>query len=209
MKFVAFPFRMTLASVWMLRPDYIGLRNALEEAGYTVTGVEVESKPDTLASKGTIEVFTNPERRTLGVRGLSSTVDLVESYNELMKINLKRLAIEPENILFHEFLGDFSVSTGSSPIEVLTKINEKIDVVPLIGNVLDMDVYALGLNIVSRKGSPTSPKWANFNIRPYFPSFNKRYLVSVVFRDELDLVTDFVKHIENKLENMFLKIEKD
>lgn len=208
-KFEILPLRMSVASVWMLRPDYIGIRNYLEERGYTVKGPEIERRHDLLAIKGTIEVYSSAERRTLGVRGRTSPRDLVDAYSELMQINLDILGVDPANIMFHEFIGELTVSTGADPMEVLTRVNQKIDVVPKIGSLLGIEASALGLRIISKGSSPTAEKWLNITIEPLFVSFHKRYRISIVYRDVLGSVIEMVKHLETRLKQIINRLEKE
>lgn len=208
-KFEILPLRMSIASVWMLRPDYIGIRNYLEDRGYTVKGPEIERKPDLLATKGTIEVYSSSERRTLGVRGLTSTRDLVDAYTELMQINLDMLGVEPANIMFHEFIGDLAVSTGADPMKVLTIVNQKMDVIRKIGSVLKKETSGFGLQIISKGGSPTSAKWLNIRIEPLFVSFHKRYHISIVYRDDLNIIIDLVKNLDTRINRVVNLLEKE
>jgi len=208
-KFEILPLRMSIASVWMLSPDYIGIRKCLEERGYTVKGPEIERRPDLLATKGTIEVYSSSERRTLGVRGVTSTRDLVDAYMELMNVNLDILGVDPANIMFHEFLGDLTVSTGADPMNVLTAVNQKIDVVRKIGGVLEIEASAIGLRIASKDRSPTTAKWLDLTIEPFFVSFHKRYHISIVYRDILDPVIKMVKYLETRLKQIINKLEKE
>jgi len=208
-KFDILPLRMSIASVWMLRPDYIGIRNYLENRGYTVKGPEIERRPDLVATKGTIEVYSNPERRILGVRGLTSTRDLVDAYTELMQINLDMLGVDPTNIMFHEFLGDLAVSTGADPMKVLTTVNQKMDVIRKIGSVLKKDTSGFGLQIISEGGSPTSTKWLNIRIEPLLVSFHKRYHISIVHRDDLDIIIDLVKNLDRRMKRVIDLLEKE
>jgi len=208
-KFHILPLRMSIASVWMLSPDYIGIRKHLEDRGYTVEGPEIQRRPDLLAIKGTIEVYSSEERRTLGVRGLTSTSDLVESYKELIDINLDMLGVDPANIMFHEFIGDLTVSTGADPMDVLSKVNQKLDIIRGISSIFGVETAAIGLQIASKEDSPTKAKWLNIMIEPLFVSFHKRYHVRIVYRDALDSVISLVKHLETIIKQTINKIEKD
>jgi len=208
-KFIVVPLNQSIASVWMLRPDYTGMRNILEERGYTVKGPEIAQRPDLLAIKGTVEVFSSSERRTVGVRGLTSIRDLVDAYTELIKINFDSLGVDPENILFHEFIGNFTVSNSVNPMNVLSKVNQKVDVIRKIGSVFGIEASAIGLNIVLKGSSPTSKRWFNISIEPFFVSYSKRYHISIVYRDVLDSVTELVKHLENRLKQVVSKLEEE
>lgn len=208
-KFEIVPSRMSIASVWMLRPDYIGIRNYLEERGYTVKGPEIDRKPDLVATKGTIEVYSNSERRTLGVRGLTSTRDLADAYKELIQINLDRLGVDPTNIMFHEFIGDFAVSTGADPTQVITTVNKKIDVIRKIGSIFKKETSGFGLQITTKGGNPTSAKWLNIRIEPLFASFHKRYHISIVHRDDLDIIIDLIKNLDARMKRVVNLLEKE
>ncbi len=203
------PFSLSLASIWMLSPDFIGLRDKLEEKGYTVKGPEMQRAPDLLAVKGTVEVYASPERRLLGVRSQTSSTDVVTAYEELMSINIDVLSIDPTNIIFHEFIGDLTVSTGANPMDVLAKVSQRVEEVRRIGNVLGVDASSIGLRIAQKGSNPTSTKWLNLTIEPFFVSHSKRYRIQIVYRDELHKVKELVKHLDSKLKQILDELEKD
>lgn len=208
-QFELLPFNMSVASVWMLGPDYIGIRNKLEERGYTVKGPEIERRPDLLATKGTVEVYVGSERRMIGVRGTTSTKDLADAYSDLMNICFDMLGIDSANILFHEFLGDLTVCTGANPMNVLTRINQNLKLVDKIGNVLGIKSSAMGVQIILRDSSPTSSKWLSMRFEPLFVSFNKRYRIQTVYRDSFESVIEFVKNFEIRLRQIIKKLETE
>jgi hypothetical protein len=208
-QFELLPFSMSIASVWMLGPDYIGIRSKLEERGYTVKGPEVERRPDLLATKGTVEVYVGSERRMIGIRGTTSTRDLADAYSDLMNICFDMLGIDSANILFHEFLGDLTVSTRADPMNVLTKINQNLRLVDKIGSVLGIKSSAMGLQVILKDSSPTSSKWLSIRFEPFFVSFNKRYRIQAVYRDSLESVIEFVKNFEARLKQIIEKLETE
>jgi len=212
MEFEILPLNMSVASVWLLTPDYRGLRHHLEERGYTVKGPEVERRPDLVATKGTIEVHSNAERRTLGVRGQTSTKDLIDAYMELMNINFDILGVDTANIIFHEFLGDFTVSTGADPMHVLATANKEVKVIHRIGEIFGIQASASAIRVVSvsKGSSPTSAKWFNMTIEPLYVSFHKRYHISIVHRDTIsDPLVEMLKHLETRLKQVIKVVEQE
>jgi hypothetical protein len=197
-KFEIVPFSLSVASIWMLSPDFVGLRETLEERGYTVKGPDLQRTPDLLASKGTVEVYASTERRLLGVRSQTSLSDVIAAYDELMNINVDILGIDPTNIMFHEFIVDLTVSTG----------NQGIDEVRRIGGILGMDVFPISLRIAQKGGNPTSAKWLSLTIEPFYVSHDKRYRAQVVYREELPKMREFVKHLDGRLKQIFDELEK-
>jgi hypothetical protein len=207
-KFEIVPFSLSVASIWMLSPDFVGLRETLEERGYTVKGPDLQRTPDLLASKGTVEVYASTERRLLGVRSQTSLSDVIAAYDELMNINVDILGIDPTNIMFHEFIGDLTVSTGANPVDVLERVNQGIDEVRRIGGILGMDVFPISLRIAQKGGNPTSAKWLSLTIEPFYVSHDKRYRAQVVYREELPKMREFVKHLDGRLKQIFDELEK-
>lgn len=208
-KFEVIPFNLSIASIWMLSPDYVGLRDKLEEKGYTVKGPEMQRAPDLLAIKGTIEVYASTERRLIGVRSQTSTTDAVTAYEELMSISIDMLGVDPANMIFHEFIGDLTVSTGANPMDVLAKVGQGVNEVRKIGTVLGIDASSIGLRIAPKGSNPASKKWLTLTIDPFFVSHSKRYHVQIVYRGELDDVKELAKHLDSKLRQIFDKLEED
>jgi len=208
-KFEVVPFSLSIASIWLLNPDYVGLRDKLEEKGYTVKGPEMQRLPDLLAIKGTIEVYASSERRLIGVRSETSTTDVLTAYEELISISIDVLGVDPANIMFHEFIGDLSVSTGANPMDVLAKVSQGVKEVGKIGNVLGIDASSIGLRIAPKGSNPASRKWLTLTIEPFFVSHSKRYHVQIVYRAELDAVKELTKHLDTRLKQIFEKLEED
>lgn len=207
-KFEIVPLNLSIASIWMLSPDFIGLRDKLEEKGYTVKGTDMQRAPDLLALKGTVEVYALSERRLLGVRSHTSPTDIVAAYEDLMNINIDILGVDPTNILFHEFIGDLTVSTGANPMDVLAKVGQS-EKMRRIGTILKIDASSIGLRIAQKGSNPSSTKWFNLTIEPFFVSHDKRYRIQIVCRDELEKVKELATHLESRLKQIFDELEKE
>lgn len=202
------PLQLRLVSVWMLPPDYIGIRNFLEDRGYTTRGFELLPPPLILGEKGFVRVYSDIERRTLGVRGQMSPTDLVEAYSELMQVNLKDLGVNPDNIMFHEFAGDYSAITGRNPLEVMRKFGDQTDFLSKIQTKSGLDLAQISIGLGLRRTIPTSKEWGHFSIEPAYPSSNSRYHISIVYRNNLEDVLAFVKGIESTIRNILQELER-
>ena len=199
------PLELTFSSVWMLPPEYRSLRQALKSKGYTL---EDKGRGSTviLASKGSIEIFANLERRTIGIGSETSTNDLLVAYEDLEKV-YEELGIETLNILFYEFIGYFSTTSTKSPLETMKSLEVGQDIVRKIGNALGKDLAILGLNLAVKHGNPTSSEWLHLSIEPLYASANKRFYVTTICRGKKEDVADFVKRIEKGVGEIIDKVE--
>jgi len=199
------PMEMSLNSIWMLQPEYKGIRQSLENKGYTLKeqtrGILV-----VIASKGSIEIFVNPERRVLGIGSETSSKDLLVAYEDLDQVFLE-VGMEPSNLMFVEFVGMYMVESTSSPLEKLSMLKIENDLLAKIGVVLEKDVATVGLSLTLKGANPTESNWFSLVIEPLYPSANKNYRVRVICRGRKEDVIDFVKNIEKRIPKIIDKIE--
>jgi hypothetical protein len=66
----------------------------------------------------------------------------------------------------------------------------------------------VGLRLTTKDSNPTSMSWLNLNIEPLYPSANKSYLITIVFRGLKEEVLEFVKYIEKRIPKIIEKIEE-
>lgn len=185
----------------MLSPDYVRIRSLLEDRGYTTKGFE-RTPSLILGEMGLIRVYSNVDRRSLGVTGPTSPKELTKAYSDLIQMNYKDLDVDPNNILFHEFGGDYSAKTGRNPREVLQKLGNKIDLVSKINRKLKLDLTTISIGLGLKEEMPSSSKWGHITIRPSYGSSNSTYHLSVVYRNNLEEVLDFAKKIESKMSDI-------
>lgn len=199
------PLEVRLSTIWMLQPEYSSFRRALESKGYTIRDVASGGMVK-IATKGSIEVFANVQRRTIGVSSETSTKDLLVTYEDFEQI-YKEMGVEEANAIAHEFIGRFSATSTKSPIEVLKSFAIEGDVLRKIGSVMKMQLVTLGLDLTTMDGIPTSSEWLHLNIDPLYVSANKKYLLRVVYRGKLGEVLNFIKTIEKRLKRIIEKLE--
>ncbi|HLE75246.1 MAG TPA: hypothetical protein VI864_04285 [Candidatus Bathyarchaeia archaeon] len=199
------PIEISLNSIWMLQPEYKGIRRSLENKGYTLReqtrGILV-----VIASKGSIEIFVNPERRVLGIGSETSSKDLLVAYEDLDQAFLE-VGMEPSNLMFVEFVGTFMVESVSSPLGELCKLKFENDLLAKIGVVLEKELATIGLSLALKGANPTESNWLHLFIEPLYPSANKNYKVRVICRGNKDEVVNFVKTIEKRIPKIIDKIE--
>ena len=200
------PIDLTLSAIWMLQPEYTSFRQALEAKGYTLK--DLRAGPIiTLATKGSIEVISNVERRTIGIRSEKSTRDLQIAQEDLEQI-YKELGVEESNLLIFEFVGSFISSATKSPLELMKAFTIEKDVLRQIGTILEEDIVTVGLKLTNKEGKPTSTDWLSVSIEPLYPTANKSYIIRVVFRGEKEKVITFLKRIEKRIEKIIKKLEE-
>lgn len=200
------PIETTLSSVWMLQPEYTGLRQALESKGYTLRESARGSEP-ILATKGSIEIFANVQRRVIGIRSETSTKDLLIAYEDLEQIYMD-LGIESSNLIFYEFVGSFSATSAKSPLETLKTLKIEQNILQKVGTIVDKDLATLGLNLTTSDGNPTSPEWLRLTIEPLYVSANKNYLLRTVYRGKKEDVVAFISKIEKRASKIIGKLEE-
>lgn len=197
---------MSLNFIWMLQPDYNGLRQALDNKGYTRKD-SLRGSLFIIAKKGTVEIFINPERRVLGITSETSSKDILTAAEDLEQ-SYHEIGMEKSNLLFVEFIGSYLFQSLSSPLKKLNAMKLENDLLPKIGSVLEKDMVILGLNLAKKDSSPTDPEWLNLEIIPLYPSANKSYIVKSIFRDtKKEPVFEFVKQIEKRIPRVIEKIE--
>ncbi len=199
------PIDMALNSMWMLQPEYRSLRQALESKGYTLKDL-AQGSIIILATKGSIEIFTNVQRRVIGVRSETSPKDLLIAFDDLAQI-YKEMGIEPLNLLFHEFIGVFSVASTVNPLKTMKRMNFNKDIIRRIGSIFGEDLANLGMSLTTKNGNPTSLEWFHLNIEPLYSSASKRYRVRIIYRGKREEVVAFVKRIEKRIVQIIEKIE--
>ncbi len=200
------PLEMSLNFLWMLQPDYNGLRQSLDNKGYTRKD-QLRGSLFIIAKKGTVEIFINPERRVLGILSETSSKDILTAADDLEQSYLE-IGLEPTNLLFVEFIGNYIFQSTNSPLRKLNGIKLEGDLLPKIGAVLDKEIVTLGLNLSIKDSNPTESNWLNLQIDPLYPSANKSYIIKTVFRNKKkEEVLDFVKDIDKKLPKVIEKIE--
>lgn len=199
------PIEMSLNSVWILQPDYRGLRQSLESKGYTLKE-QIRGSIIVIARKGTVEIFVNPERRVIGIRSETSSKDLLIASEDLDKSYFD-MGMDSSNLMFVEFLGNYTFRSLANPLKKLNALKIEGDVLRKIGSVLESDIVTLGLNLSVKDANPTSYKWLDLSIEPLYPSANKNYLVKIVCRGNEKEVTEFVKYIEKRIPRIIEQIE--
>jgi len=199
------PVEMSLNSIWMLQPDYRGIRLSLESKGYTMKQ-QFRGSQIIIAKKGTVEVFVNPERRVLGVESETSSKDLLIASEDLEK-SFTEVGMEPSNLLFVEFLGNYVLQSSASPLKKLSSLKIEGNLLAKIGAILEKEVAPLTLSLTAKDSNPASSNWLNLSIEPLYPSANKSYVIRVVFRGPKTEVTDFVKSIEKRIPKIIEQIE--
>lgn len=199
------PIEMTLNSMWMLQPEYTSLRQALESKGYTLRDL-AKGSLIMLATKGSIEIFANVQRRVIGIRSETSTKDLLVAYEDLEQI-YKELGVEISNLMFYEFIGVFSVDSSKNPLETLKTLTLKKDIIRKIGSVFNEDLVTLGLSLTTKDGNPTSLEWLHLNIGPLYASASKKYKLRVICRGKKGEVVNLVKRIEKRITKVIEKLE--
>lgn len=200
------PTEVRLVTIWMLQPDYPSFRHALEDKGYVLKGMRSGATIH-VATKGSIEVVSNIERRTTGVESEKSTRDLQVAQEDLEQIYLE-LGIEENNLLTYEFTGSFIASSTRSPLGLIKSFNLENNILQKIGSVLDEDIVPVGLKLTNKEGNPTSKDWLQIAIEPLYPTANKRYQIHVIYRGEKGKVNEFIKKIEKNLSKIIEKLEE-
>jgi len=199
------PLELTFSTIWLLQPEYSSFRRALESKGYTLRD-EVRGSVVKIATKGSIEVFANVERRTVGIRSETSTKDLLVAHEDLEHI-YRELGVEKSNLMIHEFIGRFSATSTRSPIEMIKSLKLEQNILEKIGSIMDTKIAPIGLDLTAKDGDPTSSDWLHLNIDPLYVSANKKYLLRVVYRGEPEEVVKFIKTIERRLKKIIEKLE--
>jgi len=199
------PLEATLTSVWMLQPEYRSLRQALESKGYTIKD-QTRGSLIQIATKGSIEIFSNIERRTIGIGSETSTRDLLIASEDLEQI-YKEMGIEESNLLIYEFIGTFSATSTSSPLEKFKKLPIEQSFLRKIGSIMDADLVPLGLDLTKKDSLPTSPNFLQITIEPLYPSANTKFLIRTIYRGSKEEVISFIKKIDNRLKKVIEEIE--
>lgn len=203
--YVVQPIDLRLSSVLMLRPDYTTLRKALEARGYTPRD-QVRGTTMTIAVKGSVEILSDVERRTMVVRSETSTRDLLIASEDLEQAN-RELGFEESNTLLYEFLANFSVISNKSPLKTTSAVPIDEKLLRKLGSILGKDLTPLALDLALKNENPTSTKWLRLTVGPLFVSANKRYLIRVVYRDALKEITSFIKTIEGRIKRIIDELE--
>jgi hypothetical protein len=199
------PLEMSLNSIWMLQPDYKGIRQSLEKKDYTLKE-QIRGSVIVIAKKGTVDILVNPERRVLSISSETSSKDLLTAYEDLDQSYLE-VGLEPSNLLFVEFIGNYLFQSNFSPMKKLNSLKIEGDILAKIGTVLEKDIVPFGLVLTTKESNPTTNSWFSFSINPLPPSANKSYLITTVFRGKKEEVLDFVKNIEKRIPRVIEKIE--
>lgn len=200
------PLEMSLNYIWMLQPDYNGLRQSLDNKGYTRKNL-LRGSIIIIAKKGTVEVFINPERRVLGIVSETSSKDLLTAAEDLEQSFLE-IGMEPKNMLFIEFISSHIFKSTNSPLSKLNALKIENDLLPKLGNVLGKDIVTLGLNLSTKDSNPTESEWLSLVIEPLYPSANKSYVFRTVCRSiRKEGVIEFAKSIEKRIPTIVEKIE--
>jgi hypothetical protein len=199
------PIEMSLNSLWMMQPEYRGLRQSLEGKGYTLKE-EIRGSVIVIAKKGTVEVFVNPERRVVGIRSETSSKDLFIAFEDLDKSYFE-IGMDSSNLMFVEFLGNYTFKSLTSPLKKLNALKIEGNLLQKIGSVLEKDIATLGLHLSVKGANPTSCSWLDLSIEPLYPSANKNYLVKTVCRGDKKEVIEFVKYIEKRIPKIIEQIE--
>lgn len=205
-KIIVTPLQHRLVSVWMLSPDYVRIRSLLEDRGYTTKGFG-RTQALVLGEMGLIRVYSNVERRSLGVTGSTSPKELAKAYSDLIQMNFKELDVDESNIMFHEFAGDYSAKTGSNPLEVMSKLGGQTDLVSKIGKELNVDLSTLSLGFALKGKTPSSNVWESITVRPSFGSSMSTYVITIVFRNKLEEVLKFTRKIEGRIRGILSAVE--
>jgi len=190
----------------MLSPNYVRIRSLLEDRGYTTKGIE-RTQALVLGEMGLIRVYSNVERRSLGVAGLTSPKELAKAYSDLIQMNFKELDVDQSNIMFHEFAGDYSAKTGNNPLVVMRRLGEKTDLAAKIGKKLNVDLSTFSLGFALKGKAPSSNVWGSIRVRPSFGSSTSAYAISIVFRNNLEEVLKFTRKIEGRVREILSVIE--
>lgn len=200
------PLEMSLNFIWMLQPEYDGLRQALDNKGYTRKD-QLRGSIIVIAKKGTVEIFINPERRVLGILSETSTNDILTASQDLEQV-YQEIGMEETNLLFVELIGNFIFQSAASPLQKLSAITAQGDLLQKIGSVMDKQIVTLGLNLAIKNTNPTDSEWLTLQIEPLYPSPNKSYLLKTVFRSKNKAdVFEFTKHLEKRIPKIIEKIE--
>ena len=160
-----------------------------------------------IASKGTVEIFVNLQRRVLGIGSETSSKDMLAAYDDLDQ-TFTDIGMEPSNLMFIEFIGNFIVESPVSPIETLKGLKFENDLLMKIGVILEKDVANVGKNLTLKEANPTGSNWLHMVIEPLYPSPNKKYRVRTICRGDKEEVLKFVKNIEKRLPRIIEKIER-
>jgi hypothetical protein len=201
------PIEVSLSSVWMMQPEYGSFRRALESKGYTLKDLSNAIGPSMiLATKGSVEISTNIERRTIAIRSETSTSDLLTAYSDIEQINLA-LGTEPTNVIFYEFIGIFVISSTQSPLKTISGLKLEKDALRKIGTILGKDLEMFGLPLAIRGGNPTSGEWFSLVIEPLYVSANKKYRLQVVYRGRKEDIVGFVKTVEKRAIKVIEELE--
>jgi len=200
------PAEVSLTTIWMLQPDYPSFQRALEDKGYVLKGMRTGARLQ-LATKGSIEVVSNIERRTTGIMSEKSTRDLQVAQEDMEQIYLE-LGVEANNLLTYEFVGLFIASSTRSPLDLMKSFNLENNILQKIGSALDEDIVPIALKLTSKEANPISKDWLQITVEPLYSTPNKRYQIHVIFRGEKEKVNKFIKKIETKLSAMIEKLEE-
>lgn len=201
------PLEASFSSVWMLQPVYGSFRHALESKGYTLKDLSTAGGPSiTLATKGSVEIFTIIERRVIGIRSETSTSDLLAAHKDLKQI-YEELAIEASNVMFYEFVGDYILTSARNPLKTMCTLKLEKDILRKIGTVLNKDLAMLGLNLSVRNGNPTSSEWFWLVVEPLYVSASKKYHLRVIYRGKEGELVDFINGLEKKAIKMIDELE--
>lgn len=205
-KIIIKPIEVQLTAIWMLQPDYTSFRHALEDRGYTLKDARSGSTIQ-IATKGSIEVVSNIARRTIGIVSEKSTRDLQIAQEDLEQI-YQELGIEDTNLMTFEFVGRFVSTSTRSPLELMKTLTLENRVLEKIGGVLEEDIVTVGLKLTNKEGNPVSKDWLQITIEPLYPTANKSYQISIIFRGEKGRVIGFLKKIEKRLQKIVEKLEE-
>jgi hypothetical protein len=159
-----------------------------------------------LATKGSIDVFTNIERRVIGIRSETSTSDLLTANEDLEQI-YSELGVEASNLLFYEFIGAYIVTSDKSPLRIINSLKIEKTVLGKIGSILERDLAMLGLNLTVKNGDPTSSEWLRLVVEPLYASANKKYNLRIICRGKKEDVVNFVRAIEKRAIKIIEELE--
>jgi hypothetical protein len=199
------PIELSLNAMWMLQPDYRGVRQSLEAKGYTLVQ-QLQGPQIIIAKKGTIDIFVNLERRVLGIESETSLKDILLAFGDLEK-TYQEIGMEPSNLIFLEFLGSYILNSKNSPLDKINSLRVQDKMLDKIGSILEKELAPLNLSLTVKGSNPTSTNWLNLIIEPLYPSTNKSYIIKVVFRGTTQEVVDFAKTIEKRIPRIIEQIE--
>jgi len=159
-----------------------------------------------IARKGDVIVDVNTAAHVIGV----SSLDIESALKEFTGIegamrDELMLDLRP---LFYEVLVEAEVVSGSNPLEVMSKVGNKFDLINKLIEKSGVKLDLFGVRLCESGRDPDGVEWLDVEVNPFVSRAGKAYYVSIVYRrPNREDVLRFAKNVPTFINSLVAGIE--